>query len=425
MSASENTSTESSAEFRQAAVLFLAAAAVRAALTAWTTLGAGEVRGDAIEYTLKAANFLRFGRMAGMDGMLAARMPLYPLFLAAVFRLAGPSVRAAQAAQILVGAGTCVLIRWGARAFLSERAAFLAGWAAVFYFGLAYPCGRLLTEFLFAFWLALLFAAWMNWRPGARGAMIAVCAASVGLYLTRPEGLLAGAAVAACGPWLKPGWRPRHSAAVLLGLFLAVGAWSARNRVLLGRFLPGTTNAGFSFNAALPRTLDILDKQAAPATPSFDGEFARDRYFWETGRERIKRAGLIRSAEAAGYNLISIYYPFLPGYEATFVLLAPLWLASFFFLREGRLLRPAAALVAGWSVLFVFFGGADSRLRQLFAPLLIWLAAWGFQELERRAPRRAWNAALAGWTSFNVLIFLFSDRIRDAVLALRRLKYGV
>lgn len=405
--------------------IFLAAAGVRGAWTAATSLGPGEIRGDAIAYYHYGANLAETGAMVQPNGRRSERMPLYPAFLAAVFKVAGPSVAAAQSAQALLGAGTCALIYRGGLAILSPPAALFAGWAAVFYYGLVDPCGRLLSECGYAFTLTLFFSAWFAWRGGGTGAALGLSGAA--LYLIRPEGAFAALAAAAVGPFGKAGWRRRQSALVLLPLAAAILGWGLRNRAALGSFQPGTTGSGFSLWAALPRTMSEKLGASMPdprGSAELVEEAARNRYFRDKALEAIASAPAGLVFRAAVFNLVSAFYPFLPRYDPTFALLAPLWLYSFAALRGRRELWPAFILIAAWSGLYVVFGGADSRLRQLYAPLLIWLSAAAFERLrERLAPGklRAWAL---GWAGANVLIFVFSPHARRAVLLLKGLVGG-
>ncbi|MCX5794051.1 MAG: hypothetical protein NTY77_00975 [Elusimicrobia bacterium] len=407
---------------RHGLAIFLAAVVLRAAGTARTSLGPGEVRGDATFYYQSAVHLAADHSFHDDAGYRALRMPLYPAFLAAVFLAVGPAIMAAQLAQILVGAATCVLIFWGGLAWLPAEGALLAGWASVFYYGLFYPCGRLLTEVFFAFMLAALFALWLRWRCQRRW-VLGIAGAGAALYLVRPEGALAALAIALLGPRTRPGWRPLHSLIVAGALALTMLGWGLRNRAALGAFVPGTTGAGFSLWAALPRTMHEhlkLDLGARPAQSPSD-ELARERFYRAYALQAIRSAPRAKLCEAMLFNLVSQFYPFLPGYELTFMLWLPLWVFAFWSARRERVLWPLLLLTVSWPAVFIVFGGADSRFRQLYAPLLLWLAGAGFTGLrERYGKQKVWRFLLL-WGLLNLVPFFFWPQTRALVLKLKLL----
>lgn len=400
---------------RRALWIFAAAAVVRGLWTFADSAGPAEIRGDATFFYQSARNLIEKHSFADDAGYRALRLPLYPGFLAALFLLAGPSVAAIQASQSLLGAATCAAIYLGATGWLAEEASLFAGWTAVFYYGLIFPCGRVLSECFYSFWLALLFAAWFLRRER----WTAVSAAA--LYLTRPEGILAGAALAALGPLRDKDWRRGNSWLIVGALAAAMAGWGLRNKAVLGHFTPGTTGAGFSFWAALPRTMSakLAAHPELARPPASLSEEEHDRYFWRGGMDQLKSAPPLLVLKTAAFNLIGAYYPFLPRYELTYGLILPLWLFAFWSLRDRRELWPAFLLIAAWSALYVVFGGQDARFRQLMAPLLIWLAAGALEKLRGRLSRPVFTRAAGAWVSFNILVFIFSPYVRAAALATR------
>jgi len=77
------------------------------------------------------------------DGVLYLG-PLYPMFMAGVYALLGPSLPALKAVQAVLGAVSCVLV-WGlARELFDRRVAALAGGLAVFYAMLVFYGGTVM-----------------------------------------------------------------------------------------------------------------------------------------------------------------------------------------------------------------------------------------------------------------------------------------
>jgi 4-amino-4-deoxy-L-arabinose transferase-like glycosyltransferase len=164
----------------------------------------------------------------------ASRTPGYPLFLAGVFHLAGPSDLAVVLVQSLIHALTGVLLAvLGERLFRSRRIGVTGAvlWAiaplpAVF-------AGIFLTEILFTLFFLLLLLAVTGGgyrRAAAAGALLGIA------ILIRPIGIFLWPSLlpALC---LGAGWR---KAAVRCALFsitmgLALAPWLIRNQVLFSR----------------------------------------------------------------------------------------------------------------------------------------------------------------------------------------------
>jgi hypothetical protein len=164
----------------------------------------------------------------------ADRTPGYPLFLAAIFAAAGPSVAAVAVAHSLLHGLTGLLVaRLGENLFGSARvgAAGALLWAvapipSIF-------CGILLTETLFtpAFLLALLLLA----KPSLRRAALAGGALGLGI-LIRPIGLLVWPALF---PAFLPGngWRRAlaNFAAFSTVAAAVLAPWLIRNNAVFGK----------------------------------------------------------------------------------------------------------------------------------------------------------------------------------------------
>jgi hypothetical protein len=192
------------------------------------------------------------------------RTPLYPMFVAAVYRVAGVSQLAVAIAQTFVFAATCLLVFATARRLVAEPIAVAAAAATALFSPLPYFGALVMTEL----WTAFLFTAAM-WatiralqmgagqlgagqiRPvqiRARGAF-ALAGVLFGLTaLSRPVFALFPIAVALVGLILvplgdavakqtTPSGRPTPSAWLILAAtgMLTLVPWLAYNEVYLGR----------------------------------------------------------------------------------------------------------------------------------------------------------------------------------------------
>jgi hypothetical protein len=239
---------------------------------------------DEQEYLLLAHN-LAAGRgfsyaspeTGQVEGRHVGRAPLYPALLAGLaLAVPGSAMRGdrpptstppeVKVAHAVLG---CVLIwliaRWADRAAgggrRSERAGLAAAVVSAVYPPLVCIGSYVLSESVYAVFALL--AAWLvdrAWqagrlphrpagRPPHRGSRDAWLAFAGGLVaglatLTRPAFL---AFVALAGLWLLGRRRPRLAAALALGAAIVVAPWTARNQLVLQRFVLVASEGGVTF----------------------------------------------------------------------------------------------------------------------------------------------------------------------------------
>jgi 4-amino-4-deoxy-L-arabinose transferase-like glycosyltransferase len=174
----------------------------------------------------------------------ATRPPLYPLFLAAVYRLAGDGRVPVSCAQALLGAAAALLAFGTARRLCGARGGLVAGLLVACYPGLIVYTGLLMSETLYILLFgAALFVLARDEPPAA--AACAAAGALLGLAcLTRSvaAGFIPVAAAWLC---LRAGWR--RGALLLLAAAAALAPWTARNALRHGRFVPLDTYGGYNF----------------------------------------------------------------------------------------------------------------------------------------------------------------------------------
>jgi 4-amino-4-deoxy-L-arabinose transferase-like glycosyltransferase len=190
-----------------------------------------------------------------------SRLPGYPAFMAAIFRLFGSdNFRAVLLAQVPFDLATCFLIADMALRLFSERAAKAAFLLAAICPFLANYAAAALTETLEIFFTALAFdLAFRGLNIGGasarpRLAWLGSGSAIGGAILLRPDGGILLASIGACLLWLllkalrratdstNRGFTP--SRIILAGVLVASGAlaplipWTVRNLHTLHRFQP-------------------------------------------------------------------------------------------------------------------------------------------------------------------------------------------
>lgn len=204
---------------------------------------------DAMLYHLLAQALVKGEGLSQAGQPTAVTGPLYPLFLAAVYRLAGESRIAVLLCQALLGAALAVYLQRLGRLLFSPRAGWIAGLAGCLYWPFLVVGMRYQSEALF---LPLVLAALYHLARGTAEAsrrQSLLAALLLGLaVLTRP--------VVFYFAFLPPlllalrslrgrSFRPALLGLAFLALFLLVLApWAIRNQRVFGRPVFTTTNSG-------------------------------------------------------------------------------------------------------------------------------------------------------------------------------------
>ncbi len=219
------------------------------------SVGTAAMRGQGVLWD--QALYDAFGWNVATEGVLgvgargsAFCMPAYPVFLAAVYKIAGHLPGAARWAQVFLNVLAAVLLGALARRLGGRRAQIIAVFIVGMYPFFIYFVREILTEalFVFAFAATLLTAS----RVGSRGRLIdgvlygmatgvQVMTRSVGFFLVPGTLILAR-------PWVPEGRKRRLGALLLAALIVAGvwGSWILRNRRTFGEPVLLDTHGGWS-----------------------------------------------------------------------------------------------------------------------------------------------------------------------------------
>ena len=180
------------------------------------------------------------------------RAPLYPAFLAVIYRFTGEhNGTAIFMAQAALDSITAVLIFWMGRCLFSESTGLFSAVAFALHPLSAYYSLRFMPESLFTLVLTATIAAWIvavqSRRPivfVAVGALIAVTA------LVKPVALGLCPFLAACSLyWLRN--EPRRALTTVMMLTIAcllvLGPWAMRNYRATGQLVVVATSGGYAF----------------------------------------------------------------------------------------------------------------------------------------------------------------------------------
>lgn len=206
---------------------------------------------DEVSYQLLAGSLLS-GRGFAFEGVPTAfRPPGYPVFLAAIYGTIGFSPALVRLFQAALGPVLIALtFSVSMRAFRSPRAAVLAVLIVAVHPVLIYLSARILSETVMLV-LTMAAVSMMMRRPrGFRPWELGLFSLLLGaVVLVRPALLLfalfASVLLVVALPDKRRG--VQHAGIVLLVLFMLVGAWTARNYLRFGEFIPLATEGGVTF----------------------------------------------------------------------------------------------------------------------------------------------------------------------------------
>ena len=209
---------------------------------------------DATDYHTLAISMLEGRGYHGPGGPTAFRPPAYPVFLAAIYAVAGKgNLLAVAAVQVLLGALNVLLIAWLARVAGFRRLVqlFAASMFAL-YPAFVFQTPQILTEVLARTLLLVACGYFLLMIERACWRTAVVCGALWALAIFNKSVLLAAApflGVVSILAW-PGGWKSRARLACAFALPPAIllGAWTTRNAVVSGgAFIPVSTNFPITF----------------------------------------------------------------------------------------------------------------------------------------------------------------------------------
>jgi 4-amino-4-deoxy-L-arabinose transferase-like glycosyltransferase len=197
----------------------------------------------------------RMARVFAKQGLLAAeagtyRPPLYPLMLAAVYRVCGTGAWPVRVVQAGLGVLTCLLIYDLGRRLGTSRTGLLAATLAAGYPLLVFFAGVRLAEGLIVLlaMVVLLQDTRFATRPSMGNAVL--LGAALGLAGLAKPVLLAWGPLLVAGWWRHPDLARRvwlgRAAVAAVGAVLVLAPWTLRNVVVTGHLVPVSTNAGIN-----------------------------------------------------------------------------------------------------------------------------------------------------------------------------------
>lgn len=265
----------------------------------------GIASADDVEFNNLALRISQGKGYVGDQGQPTSfRAPGWPLFLAALYWLAGPCVPLVYAVLCLLGALSCVLTYLLARELVVESTARIAGLLAAFYLPHIYFSAGFLSESLFVTCLAL--GIWLFLLARKHDSLVVLLLAGLSLSwatLTRPFSILLWPILLVVLALASS--KPRQARLLpmlvfTLAFFACIVPWTFRNQHVHGRFVFVATNGGSTFyggnNERVSHEFRLLGSWISttelPGRDWIEGaptEFDHDKREWQLGLNWVRQ----------------------------------------------------------------------------------------------------------------------------------------
>lgn len=245
---------------------------------------------DSVHYDAIGLN-LALGQGFSLDGEkpTALRGPVYPLFLAGIYALAGHNYQAVWAVQVILHLVNCWLIFLLAKTAYREQVGLAAALLYALYPAFAFYPGLIMTETVT---LSLLLAAMLLLAQAVRRDSLALSTIS-GLFLglatlCKPTTLLFPLFLGLIWLIQKRGHAlVRYGLLLTLSMILVIAPWTIRNYLAFGKVVPVSVFAGYNLLlGTIPRNDTTFDL-AAFAADYWTEPISKDRAALLAGVNKI------------------------------------------------------------------------------------------------------------------------------------------
>lgn len=455
-------------------VSFLLALVLRIGFVLYADHAPLAIRLDGLQYQQIAVNLIAGTGFAAADGHpTALASPGQPLFLAAVYGLAGPSNLAATMVQAILSALTVAVVLVVFRHLLPawRESTLAVGLILSLHPHLVYYAGVTMSETLFIFLVAILMLTLARFDQALSPGLIAAAGLICGISLLTRANLVLFVPVILAWLWLViPGSgkaRATWSLLFLLGLGIAMIPWIARNALVMKAFIPLTTRGAHSFftrgynpftpaeEAAMVRDMAATRRACVernlagePALSAFREFLGFDpaglaRWYPEPYRSQFSRLNEVEGQRL--YNhLVSRTMREHPAKIARLVAANARHFWDIFGdqIPDGRRLNgfwvfflPAIlvgiiAAIRDWRANFLLFGlilsffglftiaGAESRYRLPLEPFMMLYVPWGWSRISEKLTRPLAAVAVVAWAGLILAAMVWSDEVRQQLAAL-------
>ena len=369
-------------------------------------------------------------------GPTAYRAPLYPMFIALVYRIFGQHYEAIWAIQCVLGAATAVLLAVLAKGFVAEKFALAAGVIAAVYLPFIRYHGLVLSETLFILlFVSALCVAAPDWRL-ASPRRVLLAGGLFGLAaLARPVSFLFPFGMIALGVVFSKNIAAdiKKATTLMLAFLLVLAPWGIRNWKAFGTPILTTSQGWQSVYAGLHPTArgfgftgEDFAKPLKEAGVPDTNELETAKVFRARSLQEIRK-NPAHFARLAILKFGWFFYPFdgdFYGLGTRYNFLSAMVITLAFFGLALGLRRRANWLLTYAVLYFVFLAVMIYGIPRYRLPLDAVLILWSVIALDALFQRQGraktlWVIALAGAVLLNVAMSL------DAEGMMKRIKSGL
>lgn len=396
-----------------------------------------QIESDEVGYDIYAMRLVETGHYTDPRGEPSAyRPPLYPVFLALVYRVCGHDYFAARLSQALLGSLMVCLFYLIAEKIFNKPTAMLTGIFSSFYMTYVFYTNFLLTETFFSFILAAIVYLTVVIKKPDLSKMCFLGILCGVLTLIRSSGFFMPFIVAVI-LLLKEKKHTqffKKSFMLFMLLFICFGfvllPWTIRNYRLYKRFIPTSTSAGQNmYQAVKPaygKIPEMGPREDAVAEIGFSipNEAERSDYFMkkalEAYRENPKKA--LRS-----FIIRFLFFWNVIDWNVTngdivnyhFIFIFPFAFSGVFYsLKTGKDIITVSLVILYFTSLLAIFQGAP-RFRMPIDGYIIILGCYGIYELINRQRRKIYPAGLINiYFFFTYLLYRHSLHVKYFIRSL-------
>ena len=390
-----------------------------------------QIESDEVGYDIYAMRLVETGQHADPEGEPSAyRLPLYPAFLALVYRVCGHDYFAARLGQALLSSLMVCFFYLIAEKIFNKPTAMLTGIFSSFYMTYVFYTNFLLTETFFSFILAAIVYLTVVVKKPELSKMCFLGILCGVLTLIRSSGFFMPLIVAIIlllkgkkrTQFFKKSFMPFTLLFICFGFVLL--PWTIRNYRLYERFIPTSTSAGQNmYQAVKPaygKIPEMGPREDAVAEIGFSipNEAERSDYFMKKALEAYREnpRGALRS-----FIIRFLFFWNVIDWNVTngdivnyhFIFIFPFaFLGVFYSLRTGKDIITVSFVILYFTSLLVLFQGAP-RFRMPIDGYIIMLGCYGIYEVVNKEKRKIYPVTLtSAYFLFTYFLYRHSLQVK-------------
>lgn len=211
----------------------------------------------------EAAMNLISGQGYGMFGYKSYQPPLYPFFLAGIYRLFGHNYIMVKVIQMILGSFGCILLYSIAKIVFNGRIGLVSAFIYALYDGFIFLNGHLLTENLFVLLILFFVLFLLRFSKTENLFLLMFSGVLIGLAALTKTNVLVSVPFLCIWFWTRSKKWVLHSSVLILFIGMTISPWTIRNYLILRHFVPIATYTGESlFRFNYPNGMEVeLDRE--------------------------------------------------------------------------------------------------------------------------------------------------------------------